>query len=128
LSRFLHELLHRREIHNSLKPGLAPQHVIKFLYLEYFSASRQVIGAYAAPQAAPQICKTGLIRFSAQACTATLIQRTSFVPRLQKHAPYLSCHRDSFEAKAPGQVAGWLRQVPQPPFIAGPLGNMCAVP
>jgi hypothetical protein len=24
-------------------------------------------------------------------------------------------------AKAPGQVTGWLRQVTQPPFIAGPL-------
>jgi hypothetical protein len=36
-------------------------------------------------------------------------------------APYLSCHRDSFLAKAPGPVAGWLRQVTQPPFIAGPL-------
>jgi hypothetical protein len=104
----------------ALKPGLAPLHVIKILQLDYFQASRQVNGAYAAPQATPQICETGLICFFAQACTATLIQRTSFVPRLQKHAPYLSCHRDYFVAKAPGQVAGWLRQVPQPPFIDGP--------
>jgi hypothetical protein len=88
LSRFLHELLHRREFSNSLKPGLAPLHVIEFLQLDYFQASRQVIGAYAAPQAAPQICKTGVIRFSAQTCTATLIQRLKFVPGLQKHAPF----------------------------------------
>jgi hypothetical protein len=30
-------------------------------------------------------------------------------------------HRENDLAKAPGQVAGWLRQVTQPPFIAGPL-------
>jgi len=28
-----------------------------------------------------------------------------------KIAPYLPCHRDSFSAKVPGLVAGWLRQV-----------------
>jgi hypothetical protein len=38
-----------------------------------------------------------------------------------KSTPYLSCHRDNFLAKVPGPVAGWLRQVTQPPFIAGPL-------
>jgi hypothetical protein len=32
-----------------------------------------------------------------------------------------SSHRDKFATKAPGQVAGWLRQVTQTPFIAGPL-------
>ena len=26
-------------------------------------------------------------------------------------------------AKVPGHVAGWRRQVTQPPFIAGPLGS-----
>ena len=36
--------------------------------------------------------------------------------------PYPPRHRDSFLAKAPGQVAGWLRRVTQTPFIAGPLG------
>jgi hypothetical protein len=39
-----------------------------------------------------------------------------------KSTPYLSCHRDNFPAKVPGPVAGCLRQVTQPPFIAGPLG------
>jgi hypothetical protein len=41
-----------------------------------------------------------------------------------KTAPYPSRHRDSYSAKAPGQVAGWLRRVTQPPFIAGPLGGI----
>jgi len=39
---------------------------------------------------------------------------------MAKSTPYLSCHRDNFPAKVPGLVAGWLRQVTQPPFIAGP--------
>jgi hypothetical protein len=38
-----------------------------------------------------------------------------------KTAPYPSRHRDSFPAKVPGQVPGWLRRVTQPPFIAVPL-------
>jgi hypothetical protein len=42
---------------------------------------------------------------------------------MSKSAPYLSCHRDYFSAKAPGPVAGWLRQVTQPPHIAGPLAH-----
>jgi len=41
-----------------------------------------------------------------------------------KTAPYPSRHRDSFPAKVPGQVPGWLRRVTQPPFIAGPLGKI----
>jgi len=41
-----------------------------------------------------------------------------------KSTPSLPCHRDYFPAKVPGPVAGWLRQVTQPPFIAGPLVQM----
>jgi hypothetical protein len=44
--------------------------------------------------------------------------------RQAKSTPYLSCHRDLLPAKVPGSVAGWLRQVPQPTFIAGPLGTI----
>ena len=40
---------------------------------------------------------------------------------MAKSTPYLSCHRDNFPAIVPGPVAGWLRQVTQPPFIAEPL-------
>jgi hypothetical protein len=40
---------------------------------------------------------------------------------MAKSTPYLACHRDNFPAKVSGPVAGWLRQVAQPPFIAGPL-------
>jgi len=54
--------------------------------------------------------------------TATAPKRNKIYNRTAKSTPYLSCHRDSFSAKAPGPVAGWLRQVTQPPFIAGPLG------
>jgi hypothetical protein len=43
------------------------------------------------------------------------------MPGFAKSTPYLSCHRDLISAKVPGSVAGWLRQVPQPTFIAGPL-------
>jgi hypothetical protein len=39
---------------------------------------------------------------------------------MAKSTPSLSCHLDNFLPKVPGQVAGWLRQVTQPPFIAGP--------
>jgi len=42
---------------------------------------------------------------------------------MAKSTPYLSCHREKFPAKAPGPVPGWLRQVTQPPFIAGPLAT-----
>jgi len=45
-----------------------------------------------------------------------------------KSTPYLSCHRDNFPAKVPGPVAGWLRQVTQPPFIAGPLERIIKLP
>jgi len=39
-----------------------------------------------------------------------------------KSAPWLRCHRDSYLAKAPGRVAGCLRQPTLTYFIAGPLG------
>jgi hypothetical protein len=40
---------------------------------------------------------------------------------MAKSTPYLACHRDSLPTKVLGLEAGWLRQVTQPPFIAGPL-------
>jgi len=56
-----------------------------------------------------------------QTCTATAPARNKICTRTAKSTPYLSCHRDNFPAKVSGPVAGWLRQVTQPPFIAGPL-------
>jgi hypothetical protein len=56
-----------------------------------------------------------------QTCTATAPARNKICTWTAKSTPYLSCHRDSYLPKAPGPVAGWLRQVTQPPFIAGPL-------
>jgi hypothetical protein len=73
LSRFLHYSCTADRFVMALKAGLAPLHVIKFLQLDYFLALGQFNVANAAPVTAPQICKTRLIRFSAQACTATLI-------------------------------------------------------
>jgi hypothetical protein len=56
-----------------------------------------------------------------QTCTATAPAPNKICTMTAKSTPYLSCHRDSFLPKVPGQVPGWLRQVTQPPFIAGPL-------
>jgi hypothetical protein len=67
-----------------------------FIYRDYFSAAYQT-------------------------CTATAPAPKKICTRTAKSTPYLSCHRDNFSAKVPGPVAGWLRQVTQPPFIAGPL-------
>lgn len=54
-------------------------------------------------------------------CTAIAHSGNKPCTRTAKSTPYLSCHRDNFPAKVPGLVAGWLRQVTQPPFIAGSL-------
>jgi hypothetical protein len=54
-------------------------------------------------------------------CTAITPTPNKNCTWLAKSTPYLSCHRDYFPAKVPGPLAGWLRQVTQPPFIAGPL-------
>jgi len=56
-----------------------------------------------------------------QNCTATAPERNKIRTRTAKSTPYLSCHRDSFLPKASGPGTGWLRQVTQPPHIAGPL-------
>jgi hypothetical protein len=53
-----------------------------------------------------------------QTCTAITPAPNKVCTMTAKSTPYLSCHRDNFPAKAPGPVAGWLRQVTQPPFIA----------
>jgi len=57
-------------------------------------------------------------------CTAIAPAPKKICTWTAKSTPYLSCHRDNFLAKVPGPVAGWLRQVTQPPFIAGPLCNI----
>ena len=57
-----------------------------------------------------------------QTCTATAPARNKIHTRTAKSTPYLSCHRESILPKVPGPGTGWLRQVTQPPHIAGPLG------
>ena len=59
-------------------------------------------------------------------CTAIAPAPEKTCALTAKTAPYPSRHRDGFLPKAPGQVAGWLRRVTQPPFIAGPLAVMGA--
>jgi hypothetical protein len=59
-----------------------------------------------------------------QHCTAIAHATNKIRTMTAKSTPYLSCHRDNFPAKVPGPVAGWLRQLTQPPFIAGPLGGI----
>jgi hypothetical protein len=79
----------------------APVSFPSFIYRDYFPAVYQTCTAIA-----PARNKT---------CTCPDSYREA------KSTPYLSCHRDNFPAKVPGPVTGWLRQVTQPPFIAGPL-------
>jgi len=55
-----------------------------------------------------------------QTCTAIAPALNKICAMMAKSTPYLSCLRDNFPAKVPGPVAGWLRQVTQPPFIAEP--------
>jgi hypothetical protein len=43
---------------------------------------------------------------------------------MAKNAPYPPCHLDYFQAKEPGQVAGWHRRVAFTYFIAGPLAGI----
>jgi hypothetical protein len=61
-----------------------------------------------------------------QTCTATAPACNKICTMMAKSTPYLSCHREKFPAKVPGPVPGWLRQVTQPPFIAGPLAQILA--
>ena len=56
-----------------------------------------------------------------QTCTAITLAPNKICTMMAKSTPYLACHLDNFPAKVPGPEAGWLRQVTQPPFIAGPL-------
>jgi hypothetical protein len=113
-------LLLPRQINNAAKPGFAHQDVSLFLHLDKFLAPRQLV-----PRSLRQCPFSSFLhleKFSAiyQTCTATAPSRNKNCTRTAKSTPYLSCHRDNFVAKVPGPVAGWPRQVTQPPFIAGP--------
>jgi len=48
-------------------------------------------------------------------------------PGFAKIAPYLPCHRDSFSAKVPGSVTGWLRQVTLTAHTRWPLAAMVKI-
>ena len=83
-------------LRDKLHRDTAPMHFLNFVYQDYISSVYQT-------------------------CTATAPARNKICAMTAKSTPYLACHRDYFLAKAPGPVAGWLRQVTQPSFIAGPL-------
>ena len=55
-----------------------------------------------------------------QTCTATTPECNKTCTMTAKSTPYLSCHRDSFPAKAPGHLAGCLRQVTGHPCRQAP--------
>jgi hypothetical protein len=104
-----------------LTPRSAHLHLIKISYLDYFVVSSLLL---------PRTLRRCLLQVSSiwtisqllrRFCIATAPPCNKLMPRRAKSTPYLACHRDYFVAKAPGQVAGWLRQVTQTPFIAGPL-------
>jgi hypothetical protein len=79
-----------------LNRDTAPVPFLKFIYRDYFSVVYQT-------------------------CTATAPAPNKTSTLMAKSTPYLSCHRDNSLPKVSGPVAEWLRQVTQPPFIAGPL-------
>jgi hypothetical protein len=57
---------------------------------------------------------------------SVLKKQLNLSPGLAKIAPYLPCHRDSFSAKVPGLVAGWLRQVTLTAHTRWPLVTIAA--
>jgi hypothetical protein len=100
---------------------LAHLHVIKFSATGLFSAFYKICTATPAPLPITNFIYMVYLTVIYKNCTATAPALTKILNRMAKSAPYLSCHRDYFVAKAPDQVAGWLRQVTQPPFIAESL-------
>ncbi len=56
-----------------------------------------------------------------QICIANAPERNKTCARNAKSTPYLTCHRESFSAKAPGPGIGWLRQVTLTNYTTGPL-------
>jgi len=104
-------------------PGHAQLHAIIILHHDNFLPSRQLVPRHCASAFSNFIYRD---KYTAiyQTCTATAPARNKNCTMTAKSTPCLSCHRDNFQTKVPGPVAGWLRQVTQPPFIAGPLCRM----
>ena len=102
-------------------PGYAHLPVINMHRLDNFLAPRQLAPRHCASAHLPIFMYRDNFSATYKTCTATTPERNKNCTRMAKSTPYLSCHRDNFPAKVPGPVTGWLRQVTQPPFIAGPL-------
>ena len=108
-------------------PGYAQLHAIKILHLDKFLAPRQLCTATLRQCPLSTFCYRDKFPATYQTCTATAPARNKICTMTAKSTPYPACHRDNFPAKVPGPVAGWLRQVTQPPFIAGPLAIIYTV-
>jgi len=102
-------------------PGSAHLHFTEISYLDYFVVSSLLLPRTLRRCLLPASSIWTISQLLKSFCIATAPALNELMPRWAKSTPYLSCHRDYFVAKAPGQVAGWLRQVTQTPFIAGPL-------
>jgi hypothetical protein len=109
------------------KIGFKPCTRIRARAVYYFVYRDKFLAAYKPCTATLRLCP--FIKFlypdkfpsTYKPCTAIAPARNKLCIRTAKSTPYLSCHRDNIAAEVPGLVAGWLRQVTQPPFIAGPL-------
>jgi hypothetical protein len=135
LSRFLHELLHRRKFCNGLKPGLAPLRVIKFYtsgLISGIETSKRRLRCSTGHSSDLYNRTNSFFRLSLypayRQAGATLIQRIKFVPGLQKHQPTSRQARHTLLAPGlllclPGQFRSrLLRRVTPTNFIAVPSG------
>jgi hypothetical protein len=105
---------------NNPAPGHAHLQAIIILQLDKFLPSRQLVRD-TTPVPFPSFIYRDYFPAVYKTCTATAPACNKICTPTAKSTPYLSYHRDNFPAKVPGPVTGWLRQVTQPPFIAGPL-------
>ena len=103
-------------------PGYAPVAVYNIVYPDKFLATYKLCTAMLRQCPFIKIVYPDKFPATYKPCTPIAHKRNKLCTRTAKSTPYLSCHRDNFPAKVPGLVAGWLCQVTQPPFIAGPLG------
>jgi len=101
-------------------PGHTQLHAIKILHHDNFLPPRQFVPRHCTSAFLPIFRYRDNFPATYQTCTAIAPAPNKICTMTAKSTPYLSCHRDNFLAKVPGPVAGWLRQVTQPPFIAGP--------
>ena len=124
MSCFLLIMSHLPGAASNLAPGYAPAAVYNIVYPDKFLATYKPCTATLRRAHLSNLCTGINFRPLYKPCTAIAPACNKLCTMTAKSTPYLSCHRDNFPAKVSGLVAGWLRQVTQPPFIAGPLALM----